>query len=447
MADTTPQFPDPSANNADVVKKLEAQDAAGKSTAVLNPVDAHATEDALDALVKQVTPPEEGAAPPENTPAPVTEDPAKKAAEDAAAAKTAEEAAVAKAVEEAGRKKADDLFKDSPALPQGASTKSVEAFSSIKLKAAQEISKLEDEVGKLRAQVKEQEERAKQPSPEAQQKDKELEDLRAWRARLDVDFDPKFKDFDKKVSTTQDFIYDLLKKSPVVSDAVIEQIKKFGGPENSNLTKVFEAMKDPTLQKLIENKIADIAALKFEKSQAVKEAKGNIQQWMTERQQATAKEHSERAGIIQNEVNGLMASTEWAKDKTIDPKSSATDQAAAKAHNDLMKQVREELSAVLTDDSPRTKAILLTGIAKLTWLNAVHEATVKELATAREELTKAQALIQKIKTSSTSRLRESAAPVSGKLPEKPKDIFNTHATDALDTLAKQITEQRQAAGQ
>lgn len=436
--------PDPQAHNAEVAAKLAAQDAAGKSTALPDIAGVHATENALDALVQAADP--DAQTPPEPKP---EDEAAKKAAEEAAA-KTRAEADKKAAEEAAGRdanaKRAEEIFKDSPGLPQGASTKSVEAFTSIKMKAAQEVSRLEQELEKTRAQVKAIEEASKRPSPETEAKEKELKELREWRAKLDVDSDPKFKEFDQKVALKQEFIYSLLKKSPVVTDKVIEEIKSFGGPEKTNFSKLFEAMKDPTLQKLIENSLAEIEVSKFEKTRAVEAAKSNVEQWMTQRQQATEQERQGRSESVKTELNGLLGRVDWFKEKVPGDKATEAEKAEAKAHNELRTQLRNELAAVIDDDSPQTKAILLTGLAKLTWLQGVHDKTLKSLETTRAELAKANELLAKVKASSTSRLRESAAPVDGKLPAKPQDIFTTPATDALDKLAQQITDQRRAAG-
>ena len=439
--------PDPAAHNEEVARKLAAQDAAGRSNAVPDAAGVKATEDALDALVKQVQPnPEDQTPPAQPTP---EDEAAKKAAEEAAAKLKADadaKATAEAAAREVQTKKADEIFKDTPSLPQGASVKSVEAFTTIKLKAAQEVSRLEQELEKARTEIKAAQDAASKPSPESEAREKELQELRQWRAKLDVDYDPKFKDFDKAVQTKQEFIYSLLRESPAVKEEVIDQIKKYGGPEHTNMTKLFEAMKDPALQKMVENAVAEIKVSKFEKDRAIKSAKENVQQWMTERQQATEKEQQARGAAVKTELDGLLGKVDWFKEKSVGDKATAEEKADAKSHNDLRTQLLSELSAVLNDDSPQTKAILLTGVAKLTWLQGVHDRLVKAHEATKAELAQANELLAKVKASSTSRLRESAAPVDGKLPSKPQDIFTTPATDALDKLAAQITEQRRAQG-
>jgi len=69
---------------------------------------------------------------------------------------------------------------------------------------------------------------------------------------------------------------------------------------------------------------------------------------------------------------------------------------------------------------------------------ASHEETKKLLADATEKL-------EKLKKASVSRLRESAAPPGGKLPEAKKGVDFRTAGEALDDIAKQVVEERQRA--
>jgi hypothetical protein len=430
------------AANAEVARKLAEQDQAGRS----NVPDAAGIEAAGSALDKHFKEMEEAAAKAaaEQTAPEIKPEPT--AAEKEAAAKDAADKAAADAARAEQTKKSDDLFKDVPSLPPNASTKSVEAFSTVKLKAAQEISRLQQELEAAKKQSQELEQRTKTPPPELEAANKELADLRAWRAKLDVDADPKFKEFDSRMEKSRDTIYELLKENPLVTQKTIDQIKSYGGPDKSDLSKLFEAMKDPTLQRMVENKILDIKTAHIEREQAVKATKGNVQQWMDEQKKAKETEVTTRVATTKQELEGFLGGLEWFKEKAIDDKATAEEKAATAADNALTKQLRSELEAAVGDDSPRTKAILLTGLVQLTRLQKVHEGTLAKLTAAEKTLAEKEAFIAKIKASSTSRLRESGAPVDGKLPQVRQDIFNTPATSALDALAATITEQRRAQG-
>lgn len=208
--DNTPVQPvDPAQHNAEIAAKQAAQDISGKPTVTGEFGEA---TDALDKLAAKVAEkPKPGAQVEPKADAPKVD--ASKADAPKADAPKADAPKVDSpppGPDPEALKKAETFFKDSPKLPPGASPKSSEAFSSIKLKAAQEISAREAEIEKLKKQIED----AKKPSTEALEKEKELEELRSWRAKVDVDFDPKFKDFDKSIEQQREFIYAQLSKSP-----------------------------------------------------------------------------------------------------------------------------------------------------------------------------------------------------------------------------------------
>lgn len=435
------------AHNKEIAEKQAAQDISGKSTSA---VENKSTSDALDGLLKEAekkkaegrvpvepklgeapppkpsdVPPKSGESPPPPKPsdAPIPPKPAAEIKKDEEAAKRAEE-----------------LFKDSPALPTGASPKSSEAFSAVKIRAAQEISKLEQKVQELTKVQFELSEKVKNPIPA--EITKELEELRQFRARLDVDLDPKFKEYDKLISSAQEFIYAQLKKSPAITDDVIAQIKKYGGPENVNLEKIFEAIKDPLIQRLVEAKVADVEQQKFNKEQAIKATKENISQYLTERQKTFQEAATSHNSVTKTELDKLVAGLPWFKEQTPPAGADETVVKSAQEHNAFVATTRKQLDEALSDDSPEMRAIMLVGMAQLFNLQKVHGATKAENDALKKQLEESNSLIERLKSSSRSRLPESAAP-SGKVePVKPKDDFSTNAGVALDRLRDQVIEAR-----
>lgn len=423
--------------NAAVAAELINQDTINKLSTLK---DLAATTDALDAIAKKVT--EEKTV---EEPAPVV----KPKGEETTTPAPKEEATPAPdPAAEAHKKRADEIFKDSPSLPSNASPKSTEAFSSVKIKAAQEISAKEAEIEKLRKENEELATKLKDPVPDELKK--ELDDHRNWRAKLDIETDPKFKSFDKTVSESREFIYSQLRKSPAVGQAVIDEIKKYGGPENIQMEKIFEAMKDPTIQRLVESKIADIEMAKFNKEQAIKSAKENVDQYLSDRQKTWDESATAHNTVTQSEVEKLTGKLDWLKPKV----ESGTDEekAGATAHNKFVSDVQGHLKNALQDDSPQMRAIMLTGMAQLLYAQRVLEAersTHAEEKKSHEETKKlladTNATLEKLKKASVSRLRESAAPPGGKLPATTKDVDFRPASQAIDDIAKQISEERQRA--
>lgn len=432
-------FPDVAANNDEVKRKLEDQGADRHST----PDDLKPASDALDEIAKSIAAEKEKKkTAPEVTP---EVEPAKKADSAPEVDPEAEAAAAKEAAErEAAAKRAEEFFKGSPTLPPGASPKSSEAFSAIKVKAAQEIAARERERDEALARAAELEAKlANGPDPEVL---KELEDHRTWRAKLDVEFDPKFKEFDKQVKANHDFIYAQLSRSPAITKETIEQIKKYGGPENVNLEKIFAAINDPTTQRLVEAKVADIEMAKFNKEQAIKAAKENVAQY----QEAQQKAYQENAGAhnraTEQHFSQLTTKLPWFAEKPVDPKADEPTRKAAEAHNAFLKDTKVQLQAALKDDSAEMRAIMLTGMAQLLHVQHVRAAEKAELEGLKKQLAEANTKLEKFTKASVSRLRETGAPASGASIPKPKADFDftTPAADALDNIAKQIMQERAA---
>lgn len=428
-------FPDAAKHNAEVAQKLLEQDVMGKSTAP----DPNANSgDELDKLAQAAEKQhEEGTPPPEVKPAPA----APPTPEEKAAAEQAAAEAAAKAEQQ---KRADELFKDSPSLPPNASPKSSEAFSSVKIKAAQEIAAREAELEKLRKDKAELEQRLQnQAPPEAV---KELEEHRKWRARLDVEADPKFKEFDRQVLQSQEFIYSQLLKSPKISKEVIAEIKKFGGPEMVNMSKIFEAIGDPMTQRLVESKIADIEMAKFNKSQALTAAKENITEYIKEREQQFSQASLQHTQATEKYLAKNISVLDWFKVKEVPSGADAATKKQIEDDNLFVQKTQADLKEALKDDSAEMRAVMLTGMAQLFKLQRDLPAVTAERDALKKQVTELTAKLDKIKNASVSRIRESgAAPgAAAKIERKESDIFKP-ATQAVDDLMKQVMEERERA--
>jgi len=431
-------FPDVVKNNTEVAAALVEQ---GK---VSTSPDFNAEPgDALDAILKKKTEVVE-----EKT------EVDKRAEDDEAARKAAEndpakqaEAKAAADKSEAERKRAEDIFKDSPGLPPNSSPKAAESFSAVKVKAAQEISAREQQIEELKKKTQDLEAKLSAPVPDEIMK--ELEDLRQWRAKLDVDADPKFKEHEKTISMSQEFIYAQLRKFPNITDEVIAKIKKNGGPENVNLEKIFEAMGDPTIQRLVESKIADIEMAKFHRDQSVKAAKENISGYMTERQkqwEAAATKHNVDTEAV---LKQHMPKLEYLNTKQIPAGADEAAKKSIEAHNTFVKETTGYVQAALKDDSPDMRAVMIIGMAQLLHLKPQLAAATSRVAQLEKDLKEAQEKINKFKSASVSRLRESAVAPGGKVPEVKQSedkIFHGRTVDALDEIAQQVMQERARVG-
>jgi hypothetical protein len=463
MPDEIPVVPptkeEVAAANAEAIAKQKAQDISGQPTgADPGNLDTSSALDRLRELAveqkKAATtegdptgnnpegnqPPTEVKPPAGDPPVPAPTPENKPTAPAPTATPTADEAAVAARQLEAQRK-ADELFKDTPGLPPNSSVKASEAFTAIKVKAAQEIAERDQKLQEAQAKLKELEAKANAPIPD--EITKELDSLREFRAKLDVETDPKFKAFDTKVNEVNEFIYAQLKRDPAITDAVIEDIKKYGGPGKVKMEKILDALEDPAIKRIVDSKLADIETISFEKQQAIKKAKENVREYLSERE----KEFSEMAvshnTTTKKTLENLASQIPWLNPVKVESTADEAAKKAAEAHNNYAAAMRKELDIAINDDSPEMRATLLLGM-----VNAFRiEESYKVLKTTSEakiaELTKsldgANATINRLRSAGANRLRESAAPAGG-LPEvkpAPADQFNVSAADALDRLRKE----------
>lgn len=434
------------AQNAAVAAKLAAQDAAGNPRP--DPLEQKTAGDALDALAKQVEDKSKAEADaPEPEPKAATTPEVTPKAEPTAEEKAASEAAATAKADEL--KKADELFKDSPTLPQGASVKSHEAFSTIKVKAAQEISKLSSELETLKKEYEAAKAAQGKPSPEQEQLAKEAEELRKWRAKMDVEFDPKFKEFDREAEQGRDFIYSQLRKSGAVTEATIDKIKALGGPDKVNMKPVMDVLNDTTSQRLVEASLADIEKAKYRREQAVAQTKENITQYMTERQQELSKASTTSVEDTRKELDGMWASLPWTKPQAAKQGATDAEKTAVENHNKFVESTRQQLEASLADNSPKMKATLLAGVAQLFNLQGAHAALKESHEKLSKEVEELRAFKDKVKNASRSRVPESQAPRAGAATlQKQTNIFTTPATSGLDAIAAQVMAERAAkAGQ
>jgi hypothetical protein len=453
MATPSPTgFPDAGKNNADVTQKLLNQDLSKL------PPEVEPASDALDKLASaaaavpdsKVTSdkapavePKSGDAPPVTKPgdAPPMLDPAAVEAAEKAEAAAKEKAAGTQRLTE----QADKLFKDSPGLPPNSSPKSSEAFTSIKIRAAQEVAARDAEVEKLKKENAALAEKAKTPVPP--EVEKELQEHREWRAKLDVESDPKFKAFDAEISAANEFIYAQLKKSPVITPEVIAEIQKYGGPANIDMTKIFAAVKDPVTQRIVESKMADIEMAKYKKDQAINLAKENITKYVADQAAARSASVKQHTVITQQRLDPMLKQLPWMTEKTVPADATPEVRKSIEEENQFVTTTQQQVQAALQDDSAEMRAILITGMAQLFNLQRTHELTVKELTAAKKSLDDLTTKWNKVKDSSTSRLRESAAPAGGIAKVVPSEQqVNVRAGDALDSLAKQVMETRAAQG-
>lgn len=340
-------------------------------------------------------------------------------AEEAEAAKVAaEKAAAEKAAAAAPKAKADDL--DSVELPPYTKPKTGEAFAQVKIIARERISTLEKERDELRAKAAELEGKVKEGLPPETKK--ELEELRAFRQKMDVEADPSFKEFDSRATKNEEAIYAKLKESGIGDDA-IKKIKEIGGPAQVDWDPVLSKLPSQ-VRRYIENKLVENEDLSEKKRSAVDAAKANAAQYLETRSKETESQKTARLTETEKHVNDMVPKMAWFADIKVAANAKPEEKAAAESHNKLIGEIREELKDAITNDSPETKAILTIAYAQLRKLRVDHAALetrhtteVKALTKERDEL---KSKLEGIKKSGTPRIRSGSAeaPAGGGNPSE-----------------------------
>ena len=371
----------------------------------------------------------------------------KKAAEaKAAGAKpepTAEEKAAAekKASDEAAAKK-DDL--DSVELPPYTKPKTAESFAQVKTIARQKIAAAEKAAAESAAKLTELEKTAKDGlPPEAK---KELEELREFRAKVDVEADPKFKEFDVNIASNVDSIYSRLKANGFSEDS-IKKIKELGGPDNVNWDALADKM-PATLRRYIDAKLVENEDLVEKRKKAIDTAKVNATEYLKGREGELSQSDEQFAKKSQEEWTKTVApKISWLVKQEIPKDATADKKKIAEDHNTLVDRINADLKDAVEDNSPGMKALLMGGYAisqKLQFEFELLKATSSaRISVLEKELTDSKTMIERIKKSSTGRLSSSAPITPGAKPANKVNISET-TDEALDRLRKEAEAEAEA---
>lgn len=220
-----------------------------------------------------------------------------------------------------------------------------------------------------------------------------------------------------------------------------------------NLEKIFAALKDPTTQRIIESKVADIEMAKFNKEDAIKSKKANIVQYVEELRKTNEVNATAHNSATEKEYSELSKRLTWLAPQAVDPKADEATRKGVEEHNKFIADTKAQLNEALRDDSPKMRAIMLAGMAQLLHLQRVRagekaaaEAAKKsfdeQLAASKKSLDEANAKLAKFTNASVGRLREGGAPPGGRT-EKPTAVnLEARTDDALDSIAAQVMQER-----
>lgn len=322
-------------------------------------------------------------------------------------------------------------------LPPYTKPKAAEAFATVKTLARQEVAEALKTVSEMKSKLEALENKAKEGLPaEVKQ---ELEQLREFRAKMDVDADPSFKQWDSQIEQNVQSIYEKLKAAGL-GEPELKKIQELGGPGEVDWEAIASKL-PPHVKRYIDAKLVENEDLGDRKKRAVETAKQNAIAFVKERQGSIEGQASQRKAQVEKEIADMTPRLEWLQDKAIPADADAATKKSLEANNTFLAKVRESMKDAVEDDSPTMKSILVLGFAQLQKVRADYEA-FKATAKAKEEqltkeLTESKAFIERIKKTSTTRLRESAAPgVGDKKTVIPANVHETGA-EALDRQLKE----------
>ncbi len=352
-----------------------------------------------------------------------------KADAEAAAKQTDEEKAKAeadaKAKAEADAKAAEaskDDF-DKIELPPHTRPKSKESFELVKKLARDKVAALEKERADLEAKVKELAEKGNGKVDPAIVK--ELDELRKFRSKLDVEADPAFAEYDTKAKNNVEAIFAKLAELNAPKES-LDKIREMG-VENVDWDSVKMSAQ---LRRFIESKLATNLDLADQKKAAIAEAKKNADEYLKTRRETFAKKSEDESKSVENEINALAKDFSWMSEKQSKTGATPEETASIEAHNKLATDIKGMMTEAVNDSSPRMRALLAIGTAQFVALRDEHARVKKDYETKLAAITKerdeAKAFVEKIKANSTNRMRETPA-----VPPVPKD----KATNPLDERA------------
>lgn len=322
---------------------------------------------------------------------------------------------------------AEDPFKDIQ-LPPHTSPKASDSFNAIKAKAKTEIETRERDIAELRSKLK-QFEGSVSATPEEK---KELEDLRRFRASVEIEHDPEFKTaFQDRLEKNNEAIYAKLTEAGMTTEQ-IDKIKKMGGPlKLANWDDIYSHL-TPSQKRVVDARLNDSEQLTQEREVKVKQAKENVEKYLQERDSKSKSSVEAESKIIENTANELLGQLPWTAEQVAEANAPEDRKRFVAEENKFAKEQVDKLRGLLVDRSAETHAMLAIGTIQAFRFKRELESASKELEqlrTANRELTEK---LEKIKKSSLAP-RSSNAPVGGPL-KGTKSQFSTYAGDALDAL-------------
>ncbi|NBW10611.1 MAG: hypothetical protein EBR82_21560 [Caulobacteraceae bacterium] len=327
---------------------------------------------------------------------------------------------------------------DAVKLRSDASQKTKDTFANLKEISSARIKEKNEEIARIKAEQQAAIEAAKQAAIEEAKKQavlpedlqKEIDELRQLRARVDVESDPKFKEqFDSKKDSNYEAIYKELALYGL-KESELKVLRKIGESEKiENITEMAEKL-PPASRMRIEAKLFDNLNLSDARDKALKDARDRAQQIWQEREGQT-KAQLETAKAEREKAVSSFKSHEIFKKSEIPANTPPEQRKKLEASNQHREKLQKLYDEVVNDDTPMAKAEAAFGLVLAHQFKSELDVTKSELAAAKKEL---EGIKKRSGVSDKGRLVNIAA--DGSRPKTPS--FDDDAGSSLDDLAREL---------
>lgn len=321
----------------------------------------------------------------------------------------------------------EDPF-DNIKLRSDASPKTRETFDQLKKEARERVEKERAERERIQREYEEFKQKAPADGKLPEDVEKELKELREFRATFDIERDPQFQQkFDTRKTQNFESVYGVLRQFEL-PESEVEVLKKMSEVERIEAISKLAA-KLPTAHRLkIESKFVENAGIDDERSRAVAEARTKADQILKEKAEAPVKEKEQFYTEVTNYAKQLATSAEIFNVVEIPADTPPAEKARMEKRNAAATKLQQLYVQVLSDESPKAKVESAYGLV----LAHNYREQLVEANNRVAELEKEIASIKK-----AGRVGDKGSTPPRNAAPKPPAPFSGTTSESLDALYRQ----------
>lgn len=290
-------------------------------------------------------------------------------------------------------------------------------------KAKKIIEEKDAELAKMKAALAE---KGQLTSQESEALKKEIEDLKSYRAMVDVQADPEFiSKFDEPITKRTEQIHKMLKEWGVAE----EIIQKIDYTDAGLLDKISDSIaenKDKISAKKFLRFAEEINELYDKKNEHLDEYKKNYKNILEAKKKESFAKQAESEGRMTKRLEAIAQMKnehgelrfEFLVDKVAKDPTNAAEVAQVEQHNKVYSAIREQVTAMARAETPEEKmeVAVAAGYAKLA--DAKLRAALKKVESLQAELSK----VSKVSSETPKTQRNRVAPASQSNGESNLDL-------------------------